>query len=77
MQSEVEALQREAGVSNDITDLAPFDIIVSYIPKGGGAMVTDRIKMATFTEIEKGMDQNSKYMEVNLPFIALSIEKNV
>ena len=77
LQSEVEALTRSAGAGNDITELPPLDIVVSYAPKGGGAMVTDVVKFATFNEVEKGMSQNDKFKEISLPFIALGIDKNV
>lgn len=77
LQSEVEALQRSVGTGNDIVDLPALDIIVSYAPKDGGAIVTDAIKFAEFTELEKGMGQNDKFSEISLPFIALKIDKNI
>ena len=75
LQSELEALTRST--NGDIIDLPPFDIIVSYAPKDGGPIVTDIIRYAEFKEVEKGMSQGDKNMEISLPFIALKIDKNV
>ncbi len=77
LQSELEALTATAGSGADIVDIVPFDIIVAYAPKDGGAITTDIIQFAEFTEVEKGMKQGDKNMEVTLPFIALGIQKNV
>lgn len=78
LQSELEALKQATGRTSEITDLPPFDIVVAYIPrKGGTQIVTDIIKHVEFTEVEKAMNQNDKFMEVTLPFVALDIESNV
>ena len=77
LQSELEAIQRAAGVGNDITDIPAFDIQISYFDKRTGSLVNDAIKFAEFTEAEKGMSQGDKYMEVTLPWIALDIQKNI
>lgn len=75
LQSEMEAMARfarEAGF-DDITDVE-FDVVVAYVPKGGGPIVTDVVKFVSITEIPKAMRQNDKFMEVALPFIALEVE---
>jgi hypothetical protein len=77
LQSELEALQEVAGVGASIVDIPSFDIIVAYVPKTGGAVVVDIIKNAEFTEVEKGMKQGDKFMEIELPIIALDIDRNV
>lgn len=78
LQSELEALQVSVGVGNDIVDIPPFDIVVAYIPRNGGTQIrTDIIKHCEFTEVEKGMDQGDKFMEITLPFVALDIQKGV
>jgi len=76
LQSETEALQRVAGKGKSLMDLRKFDIIVTYLPLDGGQLVTDVVKFAEFTQVEKGMSQNDKYAEISLPFIALRIEFN-
>lgn len=75
LQSELEALTRFARQNgyDDITDFE-FDIVVAYIPKGGGPIVTDVVKFASITETPKNLRQNDKFMEIALPFIALDIE---
>jgi hypothetical protein len=77
LQNELEAIQRAAGVGNDITDIPAFDIQVSYVDKVSGSLVNDTIKYAEFTEAEKGMSQGDKFMEITLPFIALDVAKGV
>ncbi len=76
LQSELEVLQKAVGAAT-ILDIPDFDIVVSYAPKDGGPIVTDIIRGAQFTEVEKGMSQGDKQMEVTLPFIALGIDYNV
>ena len=77
LQSEIEAMTLAAGAGKSIVDMTGVDIVVVYMPKGGGVLVTDIIKHAEFTEVEKGMNQNDKFAEISLPFIALGIEKGV
>lgn len=78
LQSELEALQEAAGSGNELTDIAAFDIVISYVPRSGGTqIVTDIIKYAEFTENEKQLNQGDKFMEITLPIVALDIKKNV
>jgi hypothetical protein len=72
LQSELEALELSAG--GDALD-ANFDIMVAYgNPLKGDVIQTDFIKGAELTEIPKGMAQNDKFAEIELPFIALDIK---
>ena len=75
LQSELEALTKVAGTGNDIQDLGPFDITVAYASKTG-VIVTDVLKGCEFTEVEKSIDQGATHMEVTLPIVLLSVEKN-
>lgn len=77
LQSELEALLVAAGKGKDITDIPAFDVVVAYAPGNGGVIVTDIIKNIEFTESEKALKQGDKFMEIELPFIALDIEYNV
>lgn len=76
LQSTYEALMDAAkaayGPSAGLNDIEGFDIPVAYKPKVG-PIRTDIIKMAEFTEAEKGMTQGDKFMEISVPFIALDI----
>jgi hypothetical protein len=56
----------------DLLDMN-FEIVVSYVPKLGGAIVTKALKYAEFTEIEEGMKQGEKFKEVSIPIIFLGI----
>lgn len=74
LQSELEALYQAAGVNKGLVDIPPFDIVVAYVPEGSSIIVTDIIKNAEFTKSEKSMKQGDKFMEVELPFVALDIK---
>jgi len=75
LQSELDALINAAGADKDALDIPPFDIVIAYV--SGGILKTDIVKNAEFTEFEKGMAQNDKNMEIELPFICLDIQYNV
>lgn len=70
-QSELESLTRDSR-NKDLLDLS-FDVVVSYIPKDGGQIVTDILKNVEFTEVKKGMKQGDKNMIVELPIMFLKI----
>lgn len=71
LQSELEAAEQAAG--GDLLD-ARMNVIVSYgNPSKGDVIKTDLIKGLEFTEVPKGMAQNDKFAEIELPFIALDI----
>lgn len=78
-QSQLEALEVATG-GNLLT--AKLDIVVSYgaelnVSSAASAVIsTDIIVGAEFTEYEKGMSQGDKFMEIEMPFLALDI-KNV
>jgi hypothetical protein len=77
LQSELEALQEGLKKGQDITDIKPFDIVVTYAPTNGGKITTDIVKGAEFLEVEKGMNQNDPNMELTLPVIIADIQYNV
>jgi len=76
-QSQMEALELATG-GNILT--ARVDIVVSYGAEtnvtsvAGTAISTDVIIGAEFTEYEKGMSQGDKFMEIEMPFLALDIK---
>lgn len=77
LQSELELLRstiRTANPAAKITDVS-FDIVVSY--GDGNSAVTDVIRSAKITEYEKGMEQNDKFMQISLPFLALDLNEGV
>ena len=74
LQSEIEALLTASGKGKNIVDIPAFDIVVAYVPNGVGNIITDIIKNVEFTEVEKSLKQGDKFMEIELPFIALDVE---
>ena len=73
LQSELEALI-ESAPEKDLLKLQ-FDLSVSYHPKGTeGRIITDVLKYCEFSEVPKGMKQNDKLMEIELPVLFLRLE---
>lgn len=74
LQSELDALTAASG--GDILD-ARINIVVAYgNPSKGDIVKTDLIRGVEFTSSPKGLNQNDKFMEIELPFIALGIEND-
>lgn len=75
LQSEFEALV-QAG-HGSILGLS-VDALVSYgKTTDGNAMMTDRIETIRFTSEANEINQNDKFQEITLPFIALDIKRQV
>ncbi len=55
LQSELEAIQREAGKGKDLTDLRNLSFVVTYRPEENLPLVTDSIEYLEFKETEKGL----------------------
>lgn len=71
LQSELEALERAAG--GDALD-ATFNVVVAYgSPLQGAKFSTDLLKGCEITEIPKGLNQNDKFMEIELPVVMLDV----
>lgn len=73
LQSELDALIKQGNGS--IIGLA-LDAEINY-GNPPSVPTTDRVLGIRFTEYEKGMDQNDKFMEITLPFLALKVQNNV
>ena len=72
LQSEATLMQRLlADPTQDLTDLPPFDLVVSYVPKGAQAPVTDILKCVEITEDTRDMKQGDKFQEITLPMLFL------
>ena len=71
LQSELEALERAAG--GDALD-ATFNVVVAYgNPSQGDRFITDLLRGCEITEIPKGLNQNDKFMEIELPVVMLDV----
>lgn len=74
LQSELIALQQVSGGS--ILRLS-LDVVVSYgNPTRGDVLHTDLVRGVEFTEEPKSINQNDKFMEIELPFIALDVQND-
>ena len=60
LQSEVEALQETLPPGKDLTDLAPFTVVLSYDPDDGGTVKTDRLEYVRIKSINKGGKSGDK-----------------
>lgn len=71
LQSELEALERAAG--GDALD-ATFNVVVAYgNPSLSDRFSTDLLRGCEITEIPKGLNQNDKFMEIELPVVMLDV----
>ncbi len=72
LQSELEALQLAANC--DVLDIS-FNVVVSYgNPTQGDVITTDLLVGCEITEVPKGLNQNDKFMEIELPLIMLDVK---
>lgn len=73
LQSELEALELAAG--GDALDIS-FNIVVAYgNPLKGDVIMTDLLVGCEITEIPKALNQNDKFMEVELPLVMLEVRR--
>ena len=76
LQSEIEAIILSAG--GDPTDIPPFTVVHSYVPKKGLPTVVDVIEGVEFTDFEKAMDQGAAFMgDITLQCVCLKIKYNI
>lgn len=74
LQSELDALTEAAG--GDVLDVN-FNIVVSYgNPSKGDVIRTDLLVGVEITSVPKGLNQNDKFMEIELPLIMLDVVDN-
>lgn len=79
LKSDFDALNRAAVAAGyeDIVDVPGnlIDITCVYQKPGTASLATTRVLSVDFTEYEDGMQQNDKFKEVSLPFLALRIRQ--
>lgn len=73
-QEEVEALQRQAP-NGRLQDIAPFDIIVTYIPDSG-IVTVDKIRNSQFKSNSRKWNEGGTGQEVELELVPSHIEWN-
>ncbi|GHV40446.1 hypothetical protein FACS1894179_07000 [Bacteroidia bacterium] len=72
---EVVALQQSLGHGKRLTDIAPFDIAVSY--EYQGLIYKDRIRNCEFTNHSLEVKQNDKTIAIKFDLIVSHIEWNI
>ena len=74
LQSEYDALNAAAG--GDVLDVS-FDVIVSYgNPSKGDVIQTDLLAGVEITSKPKSINQNDKFMEIELPIVMLDVKED-
>lgn len=73
-QEEVEALQRQT-LNGRLQDIAPFDIIVTYIPDSG-IVTVDKIRNCQFKANSRKWKEGDTGQEVELELVPSHIEWN-
>ena len=74
LQSEYDALNAAAG--GDVLD-ANFNIVVAYgNPSKGDVITTDLLVGVEITSKPKSINQNDKFMEIELPIVMLDVKEN-
>lgn len=71
--SEVNALVRKT-LNGRLQDLSAFDIIVSYIPDGGGIVVNDKLRNCQFKKNERSWAEGDVSKTVDLELAVSHIE---
>ncbi len=74
LQSEYEALVIAGGGS--VLGLSLDGVFGYGNPANGDTTIFDRLLGITFTEAAKELKQGDKFMEITLPFVALSVKNN-
>lgn len=73
LQSEVQALLNAAGPGRDLTDIAPFNIAVTYMDNEGN-LVYHQLEYVEFTEFKHELKSGDTHQEIELPLIIGNIK---
>lgn len=73
LRSEIEAI-RTSSKTGRLQDIAPFDIIVTFIPTGGTKVTTHKIRNCQFTSDSLSMGQGDTKNETTFELLPSSIE---
>ena len=73
LRSEAEALRSASGTRR-LQDIAPFDIIVCFVPVIGGTMITHKIRNCQFTKDALGIKQGDTKNEQQFDLVPSHIE---
>ncbi|HSW64980.1 MAG TPA: hypothetical protein VLH56_16960 [Dissulfurispiraceae bacterium] len=70
---ETEAIQRSLGIGKRLQDIAPFDIVVSFV-SASDQLVTHVIRNCEFTNNKRDMSQGDTVIEVQHELVVSHIE---
>ena len=73
--SEVAAIQRKSP-NGRIQDIAPFTIVVSYIPEEGGVVITDVLENCQFKNNSRSVKEGDNNIPVDLDLACARIKWN-
>ncbi len=73
---EVDAILKAAGTGKRLQDITPFDVIVTYLPKGSDGLITHVIRNVQFLGNSRTAKAGDKKLEVPLKCICSHIEWN-
>nr|DAM28375.1 MAG TPA: putative XkdM-like protein [Caudoviricetes sp.] len=73
-QEEVEAIQRQS-ITGRLQDIAPFDIIVSYLPDTG-IVSTDKLRNVMFKNNGRGWKEGDTGQEIEIDLVMSHIDWN-
>lgn len=71
--SEVNAIVKQSA-NGRLQDIAPFDIVVSYIPDNGGVVVHDKLRNCQFKKNERSWSEGDTSKTVDLELAVSHIE---
>lgn len=71
---EVDAILLALGPMKRLTDIAPFDIVISYLPTGSDLLVNHVIRNAEFTSNKRDVKQGDTVIETQFDLIVSHIE---
>lgn len=72
---EVDAIQAALPPGKDLTDIEPFDIVVTYLPEGQDTLKTDYIRNAEFTGVQKSVKEGDTSILMEFELIVSHIER--
>lgn len=74
LRGEIEAM-REAVLTRRLQDIAPFDIVVSYIPLTGGKIITHKLRSCVIKNDPLSIAQGDTKDEASLELFCARIER--
>lgn len=67
------AIQKAIGAGKRLQDIAPFDVVVAYLPEGQDTLVTDTIRNCEFTMKKRDIKSGDIVIEVEHELIVSHI----